>query len=174
MFAASATRTNAGITARASYIQENETLRDENRELRIKLSVTKAKLDSAMSTIRHQTDELRNLREIQEFNEKNPWVYDGVLSYSTARQILARFDGVLGIGIRDMKAKKSTRTVSRVRQAAIYWVKRRANLSCPQIGLIFGQRDHTTIMHACRAHVARKEKRGAVLKHVVGEESHHG
>lgn len=177
MFHASAARTNAGIVARTAAVREGEArleaVRAENRDLRIRLSIATAQRDGAMSTIRHLTEELRGFREVQEFNERNPQIFEVRRGKLTARQILDRFDGVLGVGITDLKGEGRTRNVCRVRQAAAYWMKRRTNQSLPRIGVILN-RDHTTIMHACQAHVVRKAERGGYLRPVSGEDPSHG
>lgn len=50
----------------------------------------------------------------------------------------------------DMHSKKRSRIVARPRQVAMYLAKELTQLSLPEIGANFGQRDHTTILHGCR------------------------
>jgi chromosomal replication initiator protein len=54
------------------------------------------------------------------------------------------------IKMADMISKKRTRSVARPRQVAMCLSKELTNHSLPEIGTMFGGRDHTTVMHACR------------------------
>lgn len=45
--------------------------------------------------------------------------------------------------------------LSRVRQEAMWEIRQRTALSLPQIGRLFGLKDHTTILHGVRAHEKR-------------------
>jgi len=53
------------------------------------------------------------------------------------------------IKVADMYSKKRTRIVARPRQMAMYLARELTNLSYPEIGMSFGGRDHTTVLHAC-------------------------
>jgi chromosomal replication initiator protein len=53
------------------------------------------------------------------------------------------------IKVADMYSKKRTRVLARPRQMAMYLARELTNLSYPEIGLAFGGRDHTTVLHAC-------------------------
>ena len=50
----------------------------------------------------------------------------------------------------DMHSKKRSRNVARPRQVAMALAKDLTQMSLPEIGEAFGNRDHTTVMHACR------------------------
>jgi chromosomal replication initiator protein len=54
------------------------------------------------------------------------------------------------IPIRDMQSKKRTRTVAFPRQIAMYMCKELTSHSLPEIGAVFGGKDHTTILYAHR------------------------
>jgi chromosomal replication initiator protein len=54
------------------------------------------------------------------------------------------------IKMADMISKKRNRSVARPRQVAMCLSKELTNHSLPEIGTMFGGRDHTTVMHACR------------------------
>lgn len=49
----------------------------------------------------------------------------------------------------DFKSKNRSREVSYPRQIAMYLCRDMTDLSLPKIGVVFGGRDHTTVMHAC-------------------------
>jgi chromosomal replication initiator protein len=52
--------------------------------------------------------------------------------------------------ISDMHSKKRSRNVARPRQVAMALAKDLTQMSLPEIGEAFGNRDHTTVLHACR------------------------
>ena len=52
------------------------------------------------------------------------------------------------INPQDMKAKRRTKTIAYPRQVAMYLSRDLTDLSLPEIGLSFGGRDHTTVIHA--------------------------
>jgi len=54
------------------------------------------------------------------------------------------------IRIADLMAARRTRSVARPRQMAMALSKELTSHSLPEIGLAFGGRDHTTVLHACR------------------------
>jgi chromosomal replication initiator protein len=53
------------------------------------------------------------------------------------------------IKVADMYSKKRVRNLARPRQMAMYLARELTDLSYPEIGLSFGGRDHTTVLHAC-------------------------
>jgi chromosomal replication initiator protein len=54
------------------------------------------------------------------------------------------------IKMSDLLSKRRTRSVARPRQFAMALSKELTNHSLPEIGELFGGRDHTTVLHACR------------------------
>ena len=54
------------------------------------------------------------------------------------------------IKISDLLSKRRSRSVARPRQVAMALSKELTNHSLPEIGDMFGGRDHTTVLHACR------------------------
>ncbi len=54
------------------------------------------------------------------------------------------------IRVADLLSAKRTRSITRPRQAAMALAKELTNHSLPEIGQLFGGRDHTTVLHACR------------------------
>lgn len=55
------------------------------------------------------------------------------------------------IKIVDLLSKKRTRLIARPRQIAMCLARELTQLSLPEIGAAFGDRDHTTVMYACKA-----------------------
>jgi len=66
------------------------------------------------------------------------------------------------IKISDMHSKKRTRMVARPRQVAMALAKELTPMSLPEIGEAFGNRDHTTVLHACRT-IADLRKRDTAI-----------
>ncbi|HEX9571559.1 MAG TPA: chromosomal replication initiator protein DnaA [Burkholderiales bacterium] len=62
------------------------------------------------------------------------------------------------IKVSDMHSKKRSRHVARPRQLAMALAKELTQMSLPDIGDAFGNRDHTTVLHACRTIAALREK----------------
>jgi chromosomal replication initiator protein len=52
------------------------------------------------------------------------------------------------IRLTDMSSARRARNVARPRQVAMYLAKQLTSRSLPEIGRRFGNRDHTTVMHA--------------------------
>ncbi|MCY1265456.1 Chromosomal replication initiator protein DnaA [compost metagenome] len=61
------------------------------------------------------------------------------------------------IKIADLLSKRRSRSVARPRQVAMALSKELTNHSLPEIGVAFGGRDHTTVLHACRKIAELKE-----------------
>ena len=54
------------------------------------------------------------------------------------------------VKVSDMSSARRSRTVARPRQVAMYLSKNLTSRSLPEIGRRFGNRDHTTVIHAVR------------------------
>ena len=55
-----------------------------------------------------------------------------------------------GVRIADLTGKGRSRSIARPRQLAMALAKELTEHSLPEIGDAFGNRDHTTVLHACR------------------------
>ncbi|OOS20905.1 chromosomal replication initiator protein DnaA [Moraxella pluranimalium] len=62
------------------------------------------------------------------------------------RDLVAEF---YQISPKDMMGKKRARNIARPRQMAMALIRELTRDSFPEIGQVFGGRDHTTVMHAC-------------------------
>lgn len=83
--------------------------------------------------------------------------------------IMEVLSGFPGVTIDDIKGPRRTKLFARPRQLAIYEVSRqRPDMSFPQIGRLFGGRDHTTCLHAVKKIEA---ERGAIRGRVAAERS---
>ena len=54
------------------------------------------------------------------------------------------------ISVSDIKGQARTKEIVLARQVAMYETRRLTNLSMPEIGQVFGGKDHTTVMHSLR------------------------
>ena len=60
----------------------------------------------------------------------------------------------LGISVGDLRGKSRQKSVSAARSLAMHLARTLTGASYAEIGRYFGDRDHTTVMHACRKTVA--------------------
>ena len=69
---------------------------------------------------------------------------------ATLRNIQDEVCAYFNIGPADFTSRRRYINTARPRQIACWLAKKLTTCSYPQIGLAFGGRDHTTILHACR------------------------
>jgi chromosomal replication initiator protein len=62
------------------------------------------------------------------------------------------------IKVADMYSKKRPASIARPRQIAMYLAKELTQKSLPEIGELFGGRDHTTVLHAVRKITAERQQ----------------
>jgi chromosomal replication initiator protein len=75
------------------------------------------------------------------------------------------------IKISDMHSKKRSRNLARPRQVAMALAKDLTQMSLPEIGEAFGNRDHTTVLHACRTIASlRKQDTGLNRDYLILEQ----
>lgn len=72
---------------------------------------------------------------------------DKMVSISNIKKVVAQY---YNIRVNEMDSKRRTRSVARPRQIAMALSKELTSHSLPEIGTDFGNRDHTTVLHACR------------------------
>ena len=80
----------------------------------------------------------------------------------TIEEIQKRVAEHYNIRLTDMSSARRARAVARPRQVAMYLAKQLTSRSLPEIGRKFGNRDHTTVMHAC-SRVAELMQRDAAF-----------
>ncbi len=73
-----------------------------------------------------------------------------------------------GVKIHEMKGKKRTKTIAFPRQVAMYISRELTDASLPKIGEEFGNRDHTTVLHACDK-IQKEIKRDPQLQSAIQE-----
>jgi len=62
------------------------------------------------------------------------------------------------IKVADLHSKRRSRNIARPRQMAMALAKELTEMSLPEIGDAFGNRDHTTVLHACRTIATLRSK----------------
>ncbi len=67
----------------------------------------------------------------------------------TSSLIKRKASEYFNISTTELDSKTRTKEVAYARQIAMYLVRELTNISLPKIGETFGNRDHTTVMHAC-------------------------
>ena len=88
-------------------------------------------------TLDFARDALRDLLAIQE----------RLVTVENIQKIVAEY---YKIRLADMLSKRRSRSIARPRQIAMSLAKELTSHSLPEIGDLFGGRDHTTVLHACR------------------------
>ncbi|GGD30897.1 helix-turn-helix domain-containing protein [Aureimonas glaciei] len=76
------------------------------------------------------------------------------------RKILRRFAGVYGVSFSDIVGRPKSDRVCLVRDAAIYWMRRRTGASLPLLGTLVGNRDHTSALQSIRRYPKKRLKMG--------------
>ncbi len=70
------------------------------------------------------------------------------------------------IKVADMYSKKRPASIARPRQIAMYLAKELTQKSLPEIGELFGGRDHTTVLHAVRKVAAERQQLGELNQQI--------
>ena len=68
----------------------------------------------------------------------------------TAELIMNTVSDYYGLTIGDLTGPTRKREITVPRQIAMYLTREMTGMSLPQIGSVFGGRDHTTVMHSCK------------------------
>ncbi len=66
----------------------------------------------------------------------------------------------------DLHGTSRSQSVAQARQIAMYLCRERTELSLPKIGQLFGGRDHTTVMYACRKITGLMKERRSIYNQV--------
>lgn len=85
------------------------------------------------------------------------------VSLDTIQRVTADY---FGLSQNELKGKKRTRAIAFPRHLAMYIARDVTELSTTEIGLEFGGRDHTTVMHACQR-VAERKRTDPTLDPVI-------
>ncbi len=143
-------------------------------EMRVAILITKARAEGAdmpeevaffvaknvRSNVRELEGALRKILAYSRFNQKDISI---PLAREALRDLLSIQNRQIGveniqktvadyykIKVADMYSKKRPASIARPRQIAMYLAKELTQKSLPEIGELFGGRDHTTVLHAVR------------------------
>ncbi|WP_455245189.1 chromosomal replication initiator protein DnaA [Petrachloros mirabilis] len=72
------------------------------------------------------------------------------------------------VKISDLKSRRRSKTLVHPRQIAMYLCRELTDASYPEIGRLFGGKDHTTIIHACRQITKAREADSALGQTLEG------
>lgn len=68
----------------------------------------------------------------------------------TAELIMRTVSDYYGLSLNEMTGATRKREITVPRQIAMYLTREMTGMSLPQIGVVFGGRDHTTVLHSCK------------------------
>lgn len=85
------------------------------------------------------------------------------ITFDLIQRIVAEY---FGLSSTELKSKKRTKAITLPRQIAMYIAREITEYSTTEVGLNFGGRDHTTVMHACQK-IENELKTDATLEPTV-------
>ena len=151
-------------------------------EMRVAILMSKAQTEGALmpedvaffiaknvrSNVRELEGALRKVMAYSRFNQKEISI---PLAREALRDLLSIQNRQIGveniqktvadfykIKVADMYSKKRPASIARPRQIAMYLAKELTQKSLPEIGELFGGRDHTTVLHAVRKIGAERQQ----------------
>lgn len=71
-----------------------------------------------------------------------------------------------GVTVKELKGKKRARTITTPRKVAMFLARSHTGASYPELGTVFGGRDHTTVMSAVRS-VEKMLEKGDPIRHRI-------
>ncbi|MGB3732264.1 chromosomal replication initiator protein DnaA [Microbacterium sp.] len=81
--------------------------------------------------------------------------------------IITSTAGYFKLTVDDLYGSSRSQQIALARQIAMYLCRERTNLSLPKIGQLFGNRDHTTVMYACKKISELMKERRSVYNQVT-------
>ncbi len=151
-------------------------------EMRVAILINKARVENVQmpeevaffvaknvrSNVRELEGALRKILAYSRFNQKEISIQ---LAREALRDLLSIQNRQIGveniqktvadyykIKVADMYSKKRPASIARPRQIAMYLAKELTQKSLPEIGELFGGRDHTTVLHAVRKISAERQQ----------------
>ena len=85
----------------------------------------------------------------------------------TAPLIMKVTADYFSISIDALQSADRSRILVTARQIAMYLCRELTDLSLPKIGQLFGGRDHTTVMHACRKITSQMQEKRVIFNQVT-------
>lgn len=71
-----------------------------------------------------------------------------------------------GVKISDIRSKRRTNSIAKPRQVGMYLCRTLTSMSFPDVGRFFGNRDHSTVIHACKQIEERKGQSGSFASEI--------
>ena len=99
---------------------------------------------------------------LKDYISKNPYVQNDI---SSIQKAVADY---YKITVEVLKGKKRSANIAYPRMVAMYMCRNLTDQSFPRIGLEFGGKDHTTVMHACNK-IEEDLKNNSQLKEIINE-----
>ena len=87
----------------------------------------------------------------------------------TPQSIMQTVADYYSITVNDLICHSRRREITMPRQIAMYLTREMTNLSLPQIGQVFGNRDHTTVLHGCDKIAAGVKDPAAGMSSVIND-----
>ncbi len=112
-----------------------------------------AALNQADITVNFAQQVLKNLVTDQEKK----------VSIETIQRTVSKY---FGVSVADITSKKRTKMVSFPRQVGMFLCRKLAGASYPMIGMRFGGKDHTTVLHACHT-IENRSKKDEELRDII-------
>lgn len=112
-----------------------------------------AALNQADITVNFAQQVLKNLVTDQEKK----------ISIETIQRTVSKY---FGVSVADITSKKRTKMVSFPRQVGMFLCRKLAGASYPMIGMRFGGKDHTTVLHACHT-IENRFKKDEELRDII-------
>ena len=113
------------------------------------------KRDEAAKTIRLAQELAAELKRTAELNAQIEEYRRDESRVMPHKAILREVAAKHNLRVFDLKSVRRRRDLVKARHEAAYRIHKETTFSLPQIGRILGDRDHTTILHAVRAHQKR-------------------
>jgi len=87
----------------------------------------------------------------------------------TPQLIMQTVADYYSITVNDLIRQTRRREITVPRQIAMYLTRDMTNLSLPQIGQVFGNRDHTTVLHGCEKIAATIKDSASGMESVIND-----
>ena len=106
-------------------------------------------LEAALNKIWAYGELLKREITIEVAQEQLKSVFAGPSQQNIAIDLVQRVVAeAYNLGVQDLKGKKRTQAITLPRQIAMYLIRELTEYSTTEVGMEFGGRDHTTVMHA--------------------------
>ena len=91
-------------------------------------------------------------------------VQDGDASIASPKDIMRTVAHYYGLKVQDLKGRSSAKPYSFPRQVAMWMVKKLTHLSYPEIGKLFGNKHHSTVIYSVEKIEEERQKSIEVRK----------